>query len=170
MSDPTVSMTILPAVKELEAARRRWRDWASVVCDPLGRGLDDLVVEIVIALNLAGFKTTGSCEGHPDRCWWWFVDLEWKESHPRVLRPMLAGLKEDTGLAVRGERLTAEVLRLTPEDAPTVGEWLDQKPPASVDRLLGWQLQLPAIAKWWADRPAVPAPIPPELLTWPRRS
>lgn len=37
------------------------------VTDQLGKGIDEGILETVIALNVLGIETTASCEGHPER-------------------------------------------------------------------------------------------------------
>ena len=47
----------------------RWQevaDYFAQVTDPVGNPMDQGIIEAVVALNLLGVTTTGSCEGHLD--------------------------------------------------------------------------------------------------------
>lgn len=156
-------------------AERRWREWAALVGDGLGRGLDSLVVDLVVTVNLAGFRTRASCQGHSERSsWWWWIDFAWDETDRAALKRSLRLLEADTGIAVaggkiggvtvRGER-TGPTLRLLPAAAPTGDQWVHQHtPPAEPDRLREWQSDLPVMAKWFGEHPATPVPLPPDSI------
>ena len=151
-------------VDDLDPGLEQWRRWASVVADRRGRGLDALIVDTVIGFNVAGFPTSGSCQGHTSSgAWWPWVDIGWAESLPITLRPLLNSLKADTGFDIKGERLTAETLRLSPREAPSEDQWLHQMPAAEPDRLSEWQSYLPDVAAWLNGRARTPPPLPPDL-------
>ncbi|MEN9328320.1 MAG: hypothetical protein RI947_1128 [Candidatus Parcubacteria bacterium] len=52
------------------------------VTDKLGCNIDDGILETVIALNVLGFRTTQSCEGHLDRA----VAAPWIDIEPRTTK------------------------------------------------------------------------------------
>lgn len=54
-------------LEEKHAAWDSKRREIDEIGDKLGRGIDEGVKETVVALNMLGFNTTGSCEGHFDR-------------------------------------------------------------------------------------------------------
>ena len=55
---------------ELTSKQSRWNEltqyYTEVHGDKLGKGLDQLTIEPVVGLNVLGYTTSGSCEGHPD--------------------------------------------------------------------------------------------------------
>lgn len=54
-------------IAKVEEKAQRWQDLTntySSVTDKLGTKIDASILELVIALNALGFRTTGSCEGH----------------------------------------------------------------------------------------------------------
>ena len=65
---------------EFSKKREKLAEWnfmaseVSTWCDGLGQPLDEKIKETVIILNLLGFKTRQSCEGH----------LDWGYSYPGV--------------------------------------------------------------------------------------
>lgn len=62
---------------DYDAKKQRWDDMAREVdswTDGLGMGIDEKIKDTVIVLNLLGFKTRQSCEGH----------LSWGHSYPWI--------------------------------------------------------------------------------------
>lgn len=71
--------------EELESGEKREKEirWQTIeqsiegIKDKLGKGIDEKIKPIVVALRASGFSTTGSCEGHSDRGYPWpWVDVE----------------------------------------------------------------------------------------------
>ncbi|GHO50876.1 hypothetical protein [Ktedonospora formicarum] len=50
------------------------------VTDKLGKGIDDGILTTVVALNVLGIHTTGSCEGHIE----WGLPYPWIDIQPEL--------------------------------------------------------------------------------------
>lgn len=68
---------------ELTEKQKKWQEAADRVeriTDKLGEPIDPNIKETIIALNVLGIHTSGSCEGHVDRGSGPYVDIESEES------------------------------------------------------------------------------------------
>lgn len=87
--------------------QEQWEKMSKVIdntADALGNPIDEKIKEVVIVLNLLGFKTTASCEGH----------LGWGYSYPWIEICV-----EEEGLKTLGERLNCiqeEIKKLSSQD------------------------------------------------------
>jgi hypothetical protein len=63
---PDLERNVLMSQSPLPPRWQEVADYITQVTDPVGNPMDQGIIEAVVALNLLGVTTTGSCEGHLD--------------------------------------------------------------------------------------------------------
>ncbi len=106
-----INATRLPPTQNRQQLETNWqvmKDRIDHIVDKLGRGIDEGIKEPVIALNLLGVNTGGSCEGHmptpKHNSPYPYIDIEAKET--KELKAL--GTKREEALQLARAKLEAK--------------------------------------------------------------